>query len=216
MAGIVTVSYSGTVNTVSPLATQRTGVVVGDTITGSFSYDSTQTGSIQTGIYTFTGSAKVHTMSFKIFDVNHNQVFSDSYTPGNSGYYVAKVTSNNVDGARLRLEGDTVYKASLNPPVTGPGPPPAFAITLLNPTNAGGFSPTNLPLPTTVTIANFVKTTAILDWDPSGQSFQARVFGVVVPPVPEPPSLVLSLLAVAGCAAGFRVCRRKPAAALVG
>src|SRR5271157_2267198 len=72
-AGIVTVSYGGTIMSVSAAATAATKVVVGDTITGSFSYDSSEVAS-SAGDYPFTGSSKVHTMSFKIFNSSDEQV----------------------------------------------------------------------------------------------------------------------------------------------
>jgi hypothetical protein len=187
--------------------------MVGYTISGSFSYDSTQTGNINTGIYTFTGSSKIHTMTFKIFDANKNQVFTDSYSGNSTAYYQAKVASSIANGTTLDMLGDTIYKQGLG--VTGPGPPPAFDLTLFNPTNGGGFNPNNLPLPTTTTIANFIKTTGALHWDPEDQAFDAVITafnGHQV--VPEPSSIAMSVIAIVTCSAGFRVCRRKRARAI--
>jgi hypothetical protein len=198
-AGIVAVNYSGTIVSVSAAATAATGVVVNDTITGSFSYDSTQTGS--NGSFTFTGSSKTHTMSFKIFNSLNQQIFTDSYSGNVTAYYAALLTFSSTKGTTLDLKGDTVYKQGLG--VTGPGPPPAFDITLFNPTNGGGYTATNLPLPTTTTIANFQKSTATLTWDPAGQTFKALLS------VPEPSSLVLAIVAMTTCAGGFLASRAR-------
>jgi len=209
-AGIVAVSYGGTITSVSTAATTATGVVVGDTITGSFSYDSTQTGSA--GDFKFTGSSKTHTMTFKIFNSSDQQVFTDSYSGNVSAYYFAKVAFSSTSGTTLDLEGDTIYKQGLG--ITGPGPPPAFDLTLFNPTNGGGFSASNLPLPTTTTISNFIKTTAILEWDPADQSFGAVITEFNDQTVPEPSGLVLAIVAMVTWTVGFSISRRKPAGAL--
>jgi hypothetical protein len=206
-AATVSVSYSGTITSVSTLATAHTGIIAGDTITGSFAYDSTQSGSLTTGIYTFTGSSKIHTMSFKIFNANKVQVFSDSY-PAATAFYQALVASSAANKTTLDLVGDTGYKETLG--VTGPGPPPGFDITLFNPTNGGGFTPTNLPLPNTTTISNFIKNTGSLKWDPSNEQFTAHLtFSLQT--VPEPSTLAMSTLAIVTCTIGFRLRRREPA-----
>jgi hypothetical protein len=206
-AGIISYSFSGRIIEVSQAATDATKVVVGNTITGAFAYDPTQAGSA--GNFTFTGSSKIHTMTFKIFDSAGTQVFTDSYSGNATAYYFNKVAFSSTTGTTLDIKGDTVYKQGLG--VTGPGPPPAFDLALFNPTNAGGFSATNLPLPTSTTITNFVKTTGTLDWDPSGQSFGADITSFNDQTVPEPTSLVMAVLAILTCTAGCLISRRKPA-----
>src|SRR5262249_38251861 len=147
-AATVAITFSGTIQTVSQAATTKTGVLVDDTITGSFAYDTTQSGSISTGLFTFTGSSKIHSQSFKIFDKTTKlQVFSDVYSGNSTAYYAAQLKYISAQsGTTLDLKGDTTYKQGLG--VTGPGPPPAFDLTMSNPTNGGGYSATNLPLPT--------------------------------------------------------------------
>ena len=200
-ATIVIENYSGTIRSVSEAATEATGVIVGDTITGSFSFDSTQTGS--NGSFTFTGSSKAHTMAFKIFNSSNQQVFTDSYSGNVNAYYFAKLTYiSSTAGTTLDLKGDTVYKQGLG--VTGPGPPPAFDLTLNNPTNGGGYTASHLPLPTPSTISNFISSPGTLAWDPDGQSFVADIYMV-----PEPSSLILAILALVTCTAGFLVSRQR-------
>jgi hypothetical protein len=200
-ATLVIENYSGRIVSVSAAATEATGVIVGDTITGSFSYDSTQTGS--SGSFTFTGSSKAHTMAFKIFNSSNQQVFTDSYSGNVSAYYLAKLTYiSSTAGTTLDLKGDTVYKQGLG--VTGPGPPPAFDLTLSNPNNGGGYTASHLPLPTPSTISNFISSPGTLAWDPDGQSFVADIYMV-----PEPSSLILAILALVTCTAGFLVSRQR-------
>lgn len=207
-AGTVAVSFSGTIQTVSQQATAATGVVMGDTITGSFAYDSTQSGSVTTGLFTFTGSSKIHSMSFKIFDKTTGvQVFSDVYSGNNTAYYAAQLKFISAQsGTTLDLKGDTTYKQGLG--VTGPGPPPAFDLKMFNPTNGGGYSATNLPLPSTTTIANFIKTTGQLNWDPVDQTFSAFITEFNGQAVPEPSGLLLGLISILTCAGGYAVARR--------
>jgi hypothetical protein len=215
-ATIVSVNFSGSITSVSSAATEATGVIVGNTITGSFSYDSTQSGNTSTGDFTFTGSGKAHTMTFKIFNSAGQQVFTDSYSGNTTAYYAAKLTFiSSSSGTTLDLKGDTIYKQGLG--VTGAGPPPAFDLTLNNPTNGGGYTSGHLPLPTTSTISNFLRTTGSLEWDPHDQNFTAIINefnGQSV--VPEPSSLVLAILAMLTCTVGFSISRRKPAGAVQG
>jgi hypothetical protein len=186
-----------------------TGVQVGDTITGTFVYDPTQTGS--GGLYTFTGSTtKTHNFALKVFNSGGGQQFSDSFTGNTSppaDYYAIHLTfrSTASGGTTLSLMGDTVYKEGLG--VTGPGPPPAYDLTLSNPTNGGGYSSTHLPLPDTTLITNFIKTTAVLNWDPLGQSFKARINTFNGVTVPEPSSLLLGILGILSCTFGSLISR---------
>jgi hypothetical protein len=202
---VVAYNFSGKIQTVSQQATTATGVVVGDTITGSFSYDYTQTGS--GGVYNFTGSSKIHTLAFKIFDASNNQIFTDQYT-GNStlqtaGYYAAKVTyTSSTNTANLDLVGDTIYKQGLGQTFFNTGIP-AFDLTITYP-NSTGFSSTSLPLPNTTVITKFVSNSGLLTWDPDGQNFTA----IVHFSVPEPPGLLLGVLSILTCAGGSAVIRR--------
>jgi hypothetical protein len=198
-ASIVSYNYSGTVVMVSSQAQTATGVKVGDTLTGSFTYDSTQSGS--GGLYTFTGSSKVHSFAFKVFNSAGAQVFSDQYSGNVTAYYAIQLAFSSSTGTSMDIMGDTIYKQGLG--VTGPGPPPAFSLTLSNPTNAGGYSATHLPLPDTTLIKNFISTTAVLNWDPSGQTIEALVN------IPEPSGLVLGSIAIATWVGGCVIVRRR-------
>jgi hypothetical protein len=210
-AAPVAYNFSGKILSVSAGATTATGVVVNDTITGGFAYDPTQVGT--SGDYTFTGSSKVHSLSFKIFDSGGNQVFTDSYSGNVSAYYAMKViygfTSNpqypGVNGTELDIKGDTIYKQGLG--ISGPSIP-AFVLSLFDPGNVGT-SPTN-PLPNATVIKNFVSNKALLTWDPPDQSFSAEVSFEGVG-VPEPASLVTGVLGIVTCAVGYLIFHRKPA-----
>jgi hypothetical protein len=211
-ASTVAYNFSGTIQSVSAEATTHTGVITGDKITGSFAYDSTQTGSITTGTYTFTGSSKIHTLTFKIFDSGGNQVFTDFYTGNVSAYYAAQVSFSSTAGTKLDLLSDTLYKQGLGiTHALDPGTP-AVDVTLFNPTSAGGFSATHLPLPDTTLIKDFVANRGLLSWDPPDQTFTADITFEV----PEPASLVTGVLGLVTCAAGYWVFGRKPASGRLG
>jgi hypothetical protein len=144
----------------------------------------------------------------RIFNSGGGQQFSDSFTGNTSppaDYYAIKLTYHST-GTTMDIMGDTVYKQGLG--VTGPGPPPAYDLTLTNPTNAGGYTPTNLPLPNATTINNFFVTAGHLGWDPDGQSFDAIITEFNGQAVPEPSSIVMGSLAIVACAAGTFFRRR--------
>jgi hypothetical protein len=215
-AGTITYNFTGTIETVSTAATDATGVVAGDTISGSFAYDSTQTGS--SGLYIFTDSSKVHSFTCKIFNSSDAQVFTDSFSGFLSAYYAIKVAYGvttsplypGISGTQMDIMGDTIYKQGLG--VTGPGPPPAFDLTLFNPGNAGNPPSTHLPDSSASGIRNFVANKAQLTWDPPNQSFTANV----VFPIPEPSGLVLGMIGILSCTVGFVTTRSKPLFALRG
>jgi hypothetical protein len=84
-------------------------ILVGDTIQGSVVYDPTQVGSL--GVYTFTGSSKTHTFSFKDYR-GGVQITADQYAGLSSSLYrivmsiVNKVTQMKVTG--VTIAGRTV------------------------------------------------------------------------------------------------------------
>jgi hypothetical protein len=213
-SSVLAYSYSGVVGTVSAAMTAATGVIVGDTITGSFSYDSSQTGSATTGLYTFTGSSKVHTMTFKIFNAAGAQVFTDSYSGNATAYYAAQVSySASVGGSGqageiVNLMGDTIYKQGFG--ITGPGPPPAFDLTLYNPHVTS--KPSTFPLPSASSITSYVGNnqqapfTPVLNWDPDGQSFSAPIYSFQA--IPEPSSLAMGVVAIVICTLAGLIVRR--------
>jgi hypothetical protein len=200
-AGDVSYNFTGTIQTVSNGATIATGVTKGDKISGSFSYDPTQSGS--NGTYHFTGSAKTHTFSFIVTDSGGNQVFKDFYTGNVTALYSIQVTygytSNplypGVNGTELDIKGDTLYNQGL-------GASPGFDLRLFDPGNVGT-SPSN-PLPDSSLINNFVSNGILLNW---GQSETRQTFTATFnfSTVPEPSSLLLGIVATLTCAIVFSV-----------
>jgi len=79
-------------------------ILVGDSVQGSVSYDSTQVGSA--GLYTFTGSSKTHTFSFKDYR-GGVEITSDAYAGHPASLYqiimsiVNNVTQMEVKGVTL-------------------------------------------------------------------------------------------------------------------
>jgi hypothetical protein len=217
-SSLVSVSYSGTI-------TQATnvpgGVVVGDRITGTFVYDYSQSGSTASGVanYDFTGSSKTHTLAFQIYPTTGPEdsstlLFSDRYTGNASlatgGYYNARVTYNSTasGGTLLSLQGDSYYKYNtLGQDFNNTGSP-TYVLTLVNASNAGGYTSTNLPLPNTTLMADFAKTNGMLTWDPDGSSFTADFTDVHLTSIPEPSSLLLAILGSLTVAAGGAIARR--------
>jgi PEP-CTERM motif len=212
---VVAYSYAGTLENVSTAAAEALGVANGDYATGTFSYDSAQTGS--GGSYTYTGSSKVHTFAVKIYTNSSmtTQLFSDLYSGNVSAFYRNQLTFSSTTGTTLTIAGDTIYKSGLG--ISGPTSP-AFQLILPNPTNAGGFTATNLPNPNPTLIKNFLNISnhPVIDWDPvtpqgTMQSFQVDIKEFVpgLNGVPEPSSVVLAGFGVAACGAGVVVSRRK-------
>jgi hypothetical protein len=211
---IVAYSFSGTLKTVTGL----TGAVAGDPISGSFAYDSSQTGS--GGSYTFTGSSKVHTFTFYIYNMSGQQIFHDSYTGdatvATGGYYAGILTygSTSSGGTNFSLEGDTITKYDGGLGTTGT----AFDLTLNNSTNAGGYTSTNLPLPTSSTIQDFNLNSGLLTWDPTTPQgtlyFMTNSLILTPTGVPEPSSLVIAVLGLSTCGVGSLFARRRRADAV--
>lgn len=211
---VVAYNFSGTLKTVTGL----TGAVVGDEITGSFSYDSSQTGSVSTGLYTFTGSSKVHTFTFKIFNSSGQQIFTDSYTgdatTATGGLYQAQVAYNGSAGTTLDLTGDTITKYDGGIGTTGI----AYDLTLTDPTNkgpVGGYGATNnLVLPTSSILnSDFDLTSGYLSWDPPGLSFTTNALVLTDATVPEPSGLLLAALGLSTGVLGSLVARRRSSGA---
>jgi hypothetical protein len=204
-AGVVTYNFTGKVISVSTAAESATSVIVGDTITGSLAYDSSQTGSL--GNFTFTGSNKVHSLSFKIFNASKQQVFTDSYSGNISAYYAIKLQfpySQNplypgITGTQMDIKGDTIYKQGLG--VSGASNP-AFDVSLFNKGNSGTSS-----LPTSSTITNFTSNSGLLTWDPPQQQIIALLG------VPEPSGLVMGLLGLVTSTLGSLIWRTQRARA---
>ncbi len=138
LMSVVNFGFSGTVTAVSD---PTSGIVVGDTITGTVSYDSTQTGSA--GLYNFTSSSKVHLWTLKAFHLGV-QVKSDSFAGGTHSYMIQIVYNVNVGG----VMGTTME-------VKGPGTSQQTNLDLAM-FDAGNTGQTSADaLPTSTDIANF-------------------------------------------------------------
>jgi hypothetical protein len=190
---LVNYAYAGSITSVSPLATQKTGVVAGDTITGTFSYDSLQGGNPTTGQFNFTGSSLTHTFTLTVFNNQGKQVFRDSYSGNSTAYYFTQVSFMNSSLTTVNFEGDTIYKQGLG--ITEMNGFTAFNLALSDTSGQGGFTPTNQPLPTPTTIKDFVSNTGTLTWDPPDQVFVASITQFV-DLTPEPSSWVMAAVAI--------------------
>jgi hypothetical protein len=135
---IVSTSFSGTIDSsVDPT------FVVGDTVSGTLTYDSTQPGGTGgDGIYTFTGSQKAHTAKFNVHNSAGVQVGGDSYA-GMNYFFQAVVTYNTT------YKGQTGTLAVFKMTTIGGR---NFQLTLFDRNNVGV---TNNALPTTSNIGNF-------------------------------------------------------------
>jgi hypothetical protein len=206
-ASIVAYSFSGTITNISNGAEVLTGVFAGDRIAGAFAYDSTQLGS--NGLYNFTGSNLTHALYFNIYNSANTVQFQDSYT-GNPGSFYGFV-SETEGGTNFSLAGDSTFKQQyFNFANSGTF---AFDLSLAAPGYFGGQA-----LPTSSTIGHFVSNTAILTWDPPPDlKFSAQIdsFAPAVFPdaFPEPSTLLMTILAIATCAAGHSISRYRSAVA---
>ncbi|MGO9467802.1 MAG: hypothetical protein ACLQIB_49700 [Isosphaeraceae bacterium] len=175
-------------------------------------------------IYTVTNNAGVITLQ--------NQVLTDSFTGNTLGpadYYAVQLTyhaagTSSTSGTTLNVKADSVAFQSSPFSTTGTAP---INFTLYNPTNAfdttpGAYTSSNLPLPDQTTLTgDFAssngKSQGVFTYDPGGTSIITDITYTWNPytqfqpqfMVPEPPGLVLGLLAIAICTAGFGVSRRR-------
>jgi len=215
---VITVTYGGSVKTVSSQMVTDTGVVVGDPIpiaAGSmFSYNANQLGS--GGLYTFTGAQSTNTHTFNVFIYNSGgtQQFMDSFTnnaapPAN--YFAIKMTApSGSTPAEMQIMGDTTYKQGSGLTHSGTPSTVAYDLILKNPSYMGTAPPA---LPNSAAAINaFLTTPGTLIWDPPGDKFTASIDNFNGQTVPEPSGLVLALSAMAVCTAGFLISRRKAAA----
>ncbi|MFI5457560.1 MAG: hypothetical protein ACHRXM_19125 [Isosphaerales bacterium] len=213
VAGSSTItSYGGTVNPLTQAQIQAGitfpgNVVAGDAITGSFGFNSTQfSGSITSGIYTFTGSAPLgQSFSLNVATPNTSTGgWSDFYGANGAMYMITMTAKGSNTPATMDLHVSTVG----GPGVVKPG---AFIdLTLTSTTYTGGKA-----LPTATTISQFLTNSAALNWDPPGgsQGFTGTIDNFNGVQTPEPSSLVLAIVAMA-TTGGFLIARRKPARAL--
>lgn len=218
-------NFYGNVTAVNPSFPNYPNVKAGDWITGTFTYDSSQTGT--SGLYTFTGtSAEPTAESFAIRIWNSAsetlQYDSDSFSGNNTSpgdYFTIKLNYRTVanGGTTMVISADTI----------GSPANPAVVLTLTDPTNAytygtndtltGTYSATNLPLPdqNTLTKDFTVSTTkpgTLTYGDPlCADIIGAYPLGGVYPlsAVPEPSTMVLVVVSVAIGTAGSWVSRRR-------
>ena len=207
VAGSQTVtSYAGTVNPKLPNINFPDNVQAGDSISGSFGFNGSQfTGNSTTGIYTFTGSAPLgQSFTLNVATPTFNPaLWSDAYGAGGATFMIT-MTGSTTPGAKLDLHVSTLGGTG----VTKSG---AFIDLVLTSSTYVGKA-----LPTSANIGDFLTHTATLTWDPSDtpQGFTATIDQFNGQTVPEPSSLVLAIVALATCTAGFLISRRKPAGAL--
>ncbi len=135
---IVSFTFSDTISSVSD---PTSGIQVGDTITGTVSYDPTQTGS--NGFYNFGSSSKLHAWTLKAFHQGV-QIKTDLFAGGTHAYTIQVTYNVNVGG----VMGTTME-------VRGPGSSGQTILDLVM-FDAGNVGESSAePLPTSTTIANF-------------------------------------------------------------
>jgi len=204
----VVTSYGGTVNPELPNKPFPDNVLAGDAISGSFGYAASQfTETTPTsGIYTFTGSAPLgQSFALNVATPTFNPaLWADSYGAGGATYQITMkqptTQETTMDLHVSTLGGTGVSKSG------------AFIDLILTSTTYTG----GKALPTATTINDFLTKTTTLTWDPpGGPGFTGTINQFNgVQTIPEPSSLVLSIIGVATCTAGFLISRRKPARAL--
>jgi len=209
--GTVAVSFAGTVNPPAQGITLPGNVLPGDTLSGSFSYNSGQLGTL--GTYNFTNSTPVASLLFIVQTPGYTpSQFSDVYNAGPTKTYTITITdAKSGPGATLDIHaltaGSTINK------------PNAFVEVILTSTTYTGKLALPTPIGTTDTttdISSFLTTPGLLKWDPDGTGLTATLTqfdGFNVQSIPEPSSLLLAGIALATCTAGFLIARRKEAVA---
>lgn len=117
---IVSFYFGGTVNN-----SVDTTILVGDNIQGSCVYDSTQSQQGSTGIYNFTGSAKVHSFSIKDYR-DGSQITNDQFVGGAPGFF--EIVMNR---STMTINGVTIVGRR-------------FQMVLTNPSHSGNSLPTSM------------------------------------------------------------------------
>jgi len=205
VAGSSTItSYGGTVNPLTQAQIQAGvtypgNVMANNAISGSFGFNSTQfSGSITTGIYTFSGSAPLgQSFSLNVNTSPLNPSWSDFYG-ANGAQYKITMTGSTTPGATMDLHVSTVGGTG----VTKVG---AFIDLLLTSQTYVGKA-----LPTSTNIGQFLTNSTTLTWDPPGSQSPGGSQGFTgyidnfngVQTIPEPSSLVLAIVGMA-TTAGF-------------
>jgi hypothetical protein len=198
-AGSVTITFGGTVTgpgtgATLPSNAQGNPVLVGDTISGYFTYNSATVGN---GTYVMAGTGQ--TLLFSI-PVANNTTFSDSNNNTSPKNVYQIVTSGTGKGASLNMSADMV--------TAGGKPTGATTIDLIfTSTNAaytGG-----LPASAAAFTSDF-SGPAKFFWDPGNVGIGGNI---AVTGVPEPSSVILMGVAMATLGMGLAISRRKLARA---
>ncbi len=215
-AGTVTVQFSGTV--ANKVVNFPANVLAGDTISSSsFTYTTTPaSGNPTSGAYTFTGSSlglallvntPVAVTQPGPPPVTYNAaVWGDNYKSGGT-FSITLSKSGSLTTMKILMgtNGGTADGKT-----TGGSVLMTFTSSTYN----------SLVLPTTAAQwTSFATTKGTLVWDPpTGKSWESDDIGNLIingqNAIPEPSSLVLGLGALATCAAGVMISRRKAARAL--
>jgi hypothetical protein len=217
---VVTVDFSGTLSTETGVPN---GVAAGDPISGMIAFTilptsspaGTTTGT--TATYTYTGDAEgtdIHSFSFQIDNSSGAQLYLDSYSGDVVSPYQIKLSYISSSGATdFVVSGVTGNSATT----------PTFSLTMVDPHSAGGYSATNLPLPSATVMPDFAKTAATLVYTDGNFSANITSFqiydgnGDPPPPgtqvysgsVPEPSSLLLAIIGSLTAVVGNAIARRK-------
>ena len=203
----VAVSFGGTVNPPTAGITLPPNVLAGDALSGSFSYNPSQLGSL--GVYTFTNATPSASVLFVVPTPGYTPAqFSDLYSPGATKTYTITITdSKSGPGATLDIhaltDGSTINKAN------------AFVdIILTSKTYTGKLAlPTAIgATPTTTDISSFLTSPGLLKWDPDGIGLTATLTqfnGFGVQSIPEPSSLFLGSIGLAAGTVLGLLSRRK-------
>jgi hypothetical protein len=198
-AGAITITFGGTVTgpgtgATLPSNSQGDPVVVGDTISGYFTYNS---GGAGNGTYSFVGTGQ--TLLFSI-PVANNTTFGDQNNNASPNNVYQIVTTGTGKGATLNMQAD----------MTSAGGKPAGKTTIdliFTSTNAaytGG-----LPASAAAFTSDF-SGPAKFFWDPGNVGIGGNI---AVTGVPEPSSVILMGVAMATLGMGLAISRRKLARA---
>jgi hypothetical protein len=198
----VNISFSGTVNPPAANITLPSNVAAGDSLTGSFAFNPSQTGT--KGVYSFTGP--IQNFLYSIATPGYNPaLFSDQYK-GSPATFTITITDTASGGATLDVHCLTI--GGSESPKAGGG-----TVDMLF--TAKTYTGVALPQTQAAFDNAFVTNSAAnptLTWDPDGIGFTATISIVDGIAIPEPSTLALGIFALAICAARYVFVRRAAAA----
>jgi hypothetical protein len=198
-ASIVTF-FGGKVTGTLPGHNYPANVQTNDLINGSnnfFSYDplKTPSGNNLNGIYNFTGSGQGLALIVNTVPSGpYGSTWSDSYAP-NGSFQIKMVVS----GSTTTMEVFIATTGGSGQGKTGA----AVELDFTSTTYTGSGTAGRFALPTASNIGAFFKTTGKVTWDPMSDGWEGIITNINGQSVPEPSSLVLSLVAMAGFAGMF-------------